>query len=157
MLNDELAREIYAEIIRLREDFDYTAAVVRHADSVKSQIRVSSSRITVSFIIHMRKWGACNARRYPRTRRLISPRARREMDDHCCYPIVKRVSRDHACVISRAIVQRATHTPVRLAKCEILLFKVLNLSLNCVIFYYFARKCMYNLKFNDRGYLDRSW
>lgn len=55
MLNDELAREIYAEIIRLREDFDYTAAVVRHADSVKSQIRVSSSRITVSFIIHMRK------------------------------------------------------------------------------------------------------
>lgn len=55
MRNNELACEIMHKLSVHDEDFDYTAVVDRHADSVKSRIRVSNSRITGSFIIHMRK------------------------------------------------------------------------------------------------------
>lgn len=62
MRNNELACEIMHKLSVHDEDFDYTPVVDRHADSVKSRIRVSNSRITGSFIIHMRKWSGCNAR-----------------------------------------------------------------------------------------------
>lgn len=110
------------------EDFDYTTAEW-HADSVKRQIRVSNSRITGSFIIHMRKRGACNARDV-RARDIsfgrvhARPKGNRRSR---CHPLVKGVGQNHACVISRAIVRTTdTLVSVRLPDCEIMLFKFLN-------------------------------
>lgn len=106
-----------------------------HADSVKRQVRVSNSRITGSFIIHMRKRSACNARDV-RTRDISFGRVHarpREIDGHAATLLSRGWARTtrasfHVQLSEPPILY--TLVSVRLPDCEITLFKFLNAASN---------------------------